>query len=84
MCHININIPNEVMYDTKMNSEQTLDFVRKAVAIRYYTNEGVSLGYCAEIAGMTKEDFIKFLGMNNVSIFQFDSEDEFLEDITNA
>ena len=84
MCQIAFSIPNEVLYDTKMNSEQTTDFVRKAVALRYYTNVGVSLGYCAQIAGMTKGDFIRFLGENNVSVFQFDSDEELLEDLKNA
>ena len=42
------------------------------------------MGYCAQIANMKKGDFIRFLGENGVSIFQFDSEDEFLEDVRNA
>ena len=84
MCQIALTIPNEVLFDTKMNNEEALDFARKAVALRYYTKEGVSLGYCAQIANMNKGDFIRFLGENGVSIFQFDSEDEFLEDVRNA
>ena len=84
MCQIAFSIPNEVLYDTKMNSEQTTDFVRKAVALRYYTDVGVSLGYCAQIAGMAKGEFIRFLGENKISIFQFDSEEELLEDVNNA
>ncbi len=84
MCQIALTIPNEVLFDTKMNNEEALDFARKAVALRYYTKEGVSLGYCAQIANMKKGDFIRFLGENRVSIFQFYSEDEFLEDVKNA
>ena len=33
---------------------------------------------------MTKEDFIKYLGENHVSIFHFDDEAEFLEEMKNA
>ena len=84
MCKIALSIPEEVLRYTKMNASETEDFVRKAVALRYYTKASVSLGYCAEIGGMSKGDFIKFLGENEVSIFQFDSEEEFLEDIKNA
>ena len=84
MCKVAFSIPNEVLYDTKMNNDETADFVRKAAALRYYTVAHVSLGYCAEIAGMTKGDFIRFLGENKVSIFQYDSDDELLEDIRNA
>jgi len=84
MCKITLSIPEEVLRHTKMNVSETEDFVRKAVALRYYTKAGVSLGYCAEITGMSKRDFISFLGENEVSIFQFDSEEEFLEDVKNA
>ena len=84
MCQIAFSIPNEVLYDTKMNDAETVDFARKAVALRYYTKAGVSLGYCAQIANMKKRDFIRFLGENDISIFQFNSEEELIEDINNA
>ena len=84
MCQIAFNIPNEVLYDTKMSKKDTLAFARRSVALCYYVQNGVSLGYCAEIAGMSKEDFIKYLGENNISIFRFDDEDEFVEELDNA
>lgn len=84
MCQIAINIPNEVLYETKMNQEEAVKFVRSAVALGYYTQSGVSIGYCAQIAGMSKEEFIKYLGKNNISIFHFDSEEEFIEELNNA
>ncbi|MCI8597216.1 MAG: UPF0175 family protein [Lachnospiraceae bacterium] len=84
MCQIAINIPNEVLYDTKMSSEEASQFARRAVALGYYTQNGVSIGYCAQIAGMSKEDFITYLGKNQVSIFSFDNKEEFLEELDNA
>ena len=36
------------------------------------------------IADMSKGDFIRFLGENGVSIFQFDSKEELLEDVKKA
>ncbi len=84
MCQIAFTIPDEVLYDTKMNDSEALDFARKVVALHYYTQKGVSLGYCAQIAGTTKGNFIRFLGENGISIFQFDSEDELFEDVKNA
>lgn len=84
MCQIAFDIPNEVLYDTKMSKKEALDFAKRSVALCYYVQNGVSLGYCAEIAGMTKQEFIKFLGENKVSIFRFDDEEEFLEELNNA
>lgn len=84
MCQIAINIPEAVLYDTHMSKEDAYKFARKAVALGYYTQNGVSIGYCAQIAGMTEEEFIKYLGENHISIFQFEDEDEFLEELENA
>lgn len=84
MCQIAINIPSEVLYDTKMNKEEANQFARCAVALGYYTQSGVSIGYCAQIAGMTEEEFIRYLGKNQVSIFHFDNKEEFMEELRNA
>ena len=84
MCQIAIDIPNEVLFDTRMNKEETNSFARKAVALCYYIQNGISLGYCAEIAGMSKERFIRYLSDNKVSIFHYDDEEEFLEELNNA
>ena len=54
------------------------------LAVDLYKNRKVSLGYCADIAGMAKEDFVKYLGKNGISIFSFESEKEFLEELANA
>ncbi|SEA91063.1 hypothetical protein SAMN05216349_1517 [Oribacterium sp. KHPX15] len=35
MCQIAVDIPNEVLYDTKMSKGDASAFARQAVAIRY-------------------------------------------------
>ena len=84
MCQVAIDIPNEVLFDTRMNKQETSAFAKKAVALCYYVQNGVSLGYCAQIAGMSKEHFIRYLGENNIPIFHFDDEEEFQEELNNA
>lgn len=84
MCQIVLSIPDEVLYDTKMNKEQANQFAKQAVALGYYTQSGVSIGYCSQIAGMTEKKFIKYLGQNHISVFWFDDEKEFLEELDNA
>lgn len=84
MCQVLINVPNEVLYDTHMNSEQATTFARKMVALGYYTHNNVSIGYCAEIAGLTEEEFIVFLGQNKIDIFQYEDDAELMRDIANA
>ena len=68
MCQVAVRIPDAVLYDTHMSEWQAEDFAR----------------YCAEIAGMDKESFIKYLGSCGVSIFSFDGKDEFQEEMNNA
>lgn len=84
MCQIAFDIPNEVLFDTRMNKQEANAFARKAVALCYYIQNGVSLGYCAEIAGMSKESFIRYLADNHISIFHYEDEKEFAEELNNA
>lgn len=84
MCQIALEIPNEVLYDIKMTKEEAQSFARKVVALHYYVQNGVSLGYCAQIAGMDKQMFIQYLSEKGISIFHFDDKEEFLEELKNA
>jgi predicted HTH domain antitoxin len=67
-----------------MNVADATAFAKKMVALGYYTHNKVSIGYCAEIAGMTEEEFVPFLGQNHVDIFRFDNDEELMRDIANA
>ena len=84
MCQIAFSVPDEVLFDTKMSREQANQFARRYVALGFYKQNGVSSGYCSQIAGMTEEEFIKYLGQNEISIFQFDDKEEFLEELEHA
>lgn len=84
MCEFAVQIPEEVLYDTHMTESQSESLVKKIIAMHYYLHFHVSLGYCAQIANTTEEDFIKYLGENQVSIFQFDNKQEFLDELKNA
>ena len=84
MCQIAINIPEAIMYDTKMNKAETEKYIRQLIALEYYKNKGVSIGYCAEMAGMSEEEFIKYLRTKKISVFQFDDEEEFEDEVKNA
>ena len=83
MCQVAIDIPEAVLYDMRMSREEACQFAKRAVALGYYSQSGVS-GYCAQIAEMTEEEFIRYLGKNHISIFRFDDEKEFLEELENA
>ena len=84
MCQVTVSVPDAVLFDTRMDIQEVAAFARKMVALGFYVHNNVSIGYCAEIAGMTEEEFMVFLGRNHVDVFQFDDEEELLRDVANA
>ena len=84
MCQVMINVPNEVLYDTHMSTSDATAFARKMVALGYYMRNNVSIGYCAEIAGLTEEEFMLFLGENHIDVFRFENDEELMRDVANA
>lgn len=84
MCVVSINVPEEILLNLHENEDDFAIYMKSMLAVDLYKNRKVSLGYCADIADMTKEDFIKYLGQNNISIFSFEDEKEFLEELANA
>lgn len=49
---------------------------KRALALKYYKEQKLSLGQCAELPELNKEDFIKYLSKYDISIFKLESEDE--------
>ncbi len=84
MCVVSFNVPEEVILDLRESRNDFTNYIKTTIAVDLYKNKKVSLGYCAEVAGMTKEEFIQQLGKNGVSIFGFDSDEEFMEELSNA
>ena len=76
-------VKEPVKVKVKFKSESKNRIMANA-AVEYYRHHAASVGRCAQIAGMPEEDFIDYLGSKKLSIFQFESEQDFLEDIDNA
>jgi len=79
-----INIPESILLSLREPVETVGLEMKRALALRYYTEKKLSLGQCSELAEMNEKSFINYLSKYGVSIFNFDSEDELLEDIRNA
>ena len=84
MCVVAVKVPDEVILDLRETKTDFSNYIKSMVAVELYKNKKVSLGYCAEVAEMSKEEFMKYLGQNGVSIFGFDSDEEFMEEFANA
>lgn len=84
MCLVTFDVPEEILLDLHEDKNDFTDYIKSMVALDLYKNKKISLGYCAMLAGMTKEEFIAYLGEHKVSIFDYDSEEDFLEELANA
>lgn len=82
--NINITIPEEILLTLREDGKQLALNMKKYTAIKLYQDRKLSVGHCAQLAEMTEEDFIKFMGENGVSIFGFSSADDLKEDLANA
>ena len=72
------------MLDLHENEDGFAAYTKCMFDVDLYKNKKVLLGYSADIVDMAKEDFIIYLGKNNISIFSFENEGEFLEELTNS
>ena len=84
MCIVSINVPEEILLDLHEDENGFTEYIKQMLAMDLYKNKKVSLGHCASVAEMTKEEFVQYLGKNGVSIFSFVSDNEFLEELKNA
>mgnify|MGYP000929599453 FL=1 len=80
----NITLPQEIVLSLRESSEDIVKDMKMTVAVKYYKENRLSLGQSAQLAEMSKEEFIKLLSSYKISIFNFDNDEELLEDIKNA
>lgn len=80
----NITLSNEILLCLRESEENVAKDMKKSVAVMYYKEKRLSLGQSAKLAEMSKEDFIVLLSTYNISIFNFENEEDVLEDIKNA
>jgi predicted HTH domain antitoxin len=57
--------------------------IKMLLAAKLYEDRKLALGYCAELAGLSKRAFIELLGKYGVSLFSR-TADELQSDIDNA
>jgi predicted HTH domain antitoxin len=74
-----IDVPYDVFIHLHKSRAEAAQDIQRQAAIRYYKIRRLSLGKAAEMAGMTRFEFIDYLRFNDVPIFDY-IEDE-LEEI---
>lgn len=75
MTTITIDLPATLFSARYKTSDEFVQEMRIAAAVKWYELEHVSQGKAAEIAGLTRADFIQALSRYQVSPFQITPEE---------
>lgn len=75
MSRVTVSIPGEALEALNLPPEEAADELRLAAAIKLYEVGRLSSGAAAEIAGLTRTEFIMALGRFNVSPLQYTAEE---------
>ena len=82
--NVNVRVPQEILLTLRESTDEFIAEMKGTIAVKYYKEKKLSIGQCAELAEMTEEGFIKYLSAQKISIFNFESESDLLEDVENA
>ncbi|WP_027406494.1 UPF0175 family protein [Anaerovibrio sp. RM50] len=84
MCTLSIEIPDEILLNIHKTQDEVVLYMKQLYAVDLYKKKQMSLGDCAALAEMSKEEFIHFLAEFKVSIFSFDDDEDFENELKNA
>jgi len=75
MTSITLNLPETVFSALRKTPDEFSQEMRVAAAVKWYELEQISQGKVAEIAGLTRAEFIQALSRYHVSPFQYTEAD---------
>ncbi|MFM6139611.1 MAG: UPF0175 family protein [Cuspidothrix sp.] len=73
--NINVELPNDVFSALRSNPETFVKEMRLAAAVKWYEVGMISQSKAAEIAGVSRHQFLEALDKYNVSPFQVTPEE---------
>lgn len=83
MTNITLSFPETIFSALRKTPDEFAQEMRIAAAVKWYELEQISQGKAAEIAGLTRSDFIQALSRYRVSPFQY-TEAEFIRELSDA
>lgn len=74
-CTMTIQVPYDVFIHLHKSRIEAAQDIQCQAAIRYYKTRMLSLGKAADLAGMTRFEFIAYLRFNHEPIFEYTKEE---------
>ncbi len=81
--HVSIELPREVLSALRQDPDNFVREMRLAAAAKWYEMRLVSQAKAAEVAGVSRSEFLTALQRFGVSPFQYDA-DEIIEEVKRA
>jgi predicted HTH domain antitoxin len=75
MTSITVHLPDTAFSALRKTPDEFGQEMRIAAAVKWYELEQISQGKAAEIAGLTRAEFIQALSRYRVSVFQYTEAD---------
>lgn len=79
---VQIQLPETAFSALRLNPDEFIQEMRIAAAVKWYELGEISQGKAAEIAGITRSDFINALSRYHVSFLQYTAQ-ELAEEMAN-
>lgn len=83
MTNVTVQLPDTAFSALRKTPDEFAQEMRIAAAIKWYELEQISQGKAAEIAGLTRSEFIQALSRYQVSPFQY-TEADLARELSNA
>jgi len=77
---LTLPVEREVLFTLCKNEDVFIKDAKKMLALNYFKAQQLSLGLASKLADMNKDDFIQYLGENQVDIYQYSGQ-EFDEEV---